>query len=150
MSKVQVKVPIQEIAHSVTDVDSSSKAGDYDGSSHVVSKGKTTPKSKRIAKEKVKKGRKVAEHTNNNKPVDTKAIDDAMADYNMRPSDKPKRGRKPVREDIYISESLEKIDTMESRLVNEKLTLSAKERDELRNKASALRSRVNRKLEHRS
>ena len=55
-----------------------------------------------------------------------------------------------MREDIYISESLEKIDHMEARLLNEKATLSAKERDELRNKASALRSRVNRKLEHRN
>ena len=32
----------------------------------------------------------------------------------------------------------------------EKETLSSKEREELRNKASALRSRVNRKLEHRT
>lgn len=54
-----------------------------------------------------------------------------------------------MREDIYISDSLKKIKEMESRLTNEKGTLTAKERDELRNKASALRSRVNRKLEHR-
>ena len=32
----------------------------------------------------------------------------------------------------------------------EKDTLTSKEREELRNKASALRSRVNRKLEHRT
>lgn len=73
-----------------------------------------------------------------------------MADFQKRDPAQPRRGRKPVREDIYISDSLAKIEAMESRLVDEKATLSAKERDELRNKASALRSRVNRKLEHRS
>lgn len=141
---------MQEILHSVTDVDSSSKVGDQDGSSHVGKKGKMTCKTKRKTKATGKKALKVAEHTNNDQPVDTKAIEDAMAQYNMRPFDKPKRGRKPVREDIYISESLEKIESMESRLVLERTTLLPKERDELRNKASALRSRVNRKLEHRT
>mmetsp|Transcript_27216 Transcript_27216/g.36364 ORF Transcript_27216/g.36364 Transcript_27216/m.36364 type:complete len:121 (-) Transcript_27216:98-460(-) len=39
---------------------------------------------------------------------------------------------------------------MEQRMVDEKDTLTPKMREELRNKASALRSRVNRKLEHRT
>ena len=73
-----------------------------------------------------------------------------MAMYNQRPVDQPKRGRKPVREDIYISTSLAKIEEMEQRLQNERSSLTTKQRDELRNKASALRSRVNRKLEHRT
>ena len=55
-----------------------------------------------------------------------------------------------MREDIYISESLAKIKDMEDRLKNERDTLKPEERDMLRNKASALRSRVNRKLEHRT
>ena len=83
-------------------------------------------------------------------PVDNDAIESAMAEFNKRTPDQPKRGRKPVREDIYISGSLAKIDAMEGRLKAEKDTLTPKERDELRNKASALRSRVNRKLEHRT
>ena len=39
---------------------------------------------------------------------------------------------------------------METRIIVEKETLTVKEREELRNMASALRSRVNRKLEHRT
>ena len=39
---------------------------------------------------------------------------------------------------------------MEKRMVDEKDTLTPKQREELRNKSSALRSRVNRKLEHRT
>ena len=108
-----------------------------------------TCKTKRKAKATVKKTRKITTAIED-KPIDNRAIDDAMAHYNLRAPDQPKRGRKPVREDIYISESLEKINDMERRLVEEKSTLLAKERDELRNKASALRSRVNRKLEHRT
>lgn len=65
----------------------------------------------------------------------------------MRPADKPKRGRKPKQEDKYISDSLRSIDEMERRLVDEKGKLTPDERDQLRNKASALRSRVNRKIE---
>ena len=83
-------------------------------------------------------------------PVNEKAIKDAMAQFKMRDPELPKRGRKPVREDIYISTSLEKIEEMEKRLIEQKGKLSAKERDELRNKASALRSRVKRKIEQRS
>lgn len=82
-------------------------------------------------------------------PIDNDALNNALANFKVRNPDQPRRGRKPVREDIYISDSLKKIKDMESRLTNEKGTLTAKERDELRNKASALRSRVNRKLEHR-
>ena len=83
-------------------------------------------------------------------PIDTQAIDNALKVYQKRDPTQPRRGRKPVREDIYITESLAKIEMMEKRLAEEKNTLSSKERDELRNKASALRSRVNRKLEHKS
>ncbi len=68
----------------------------------------------------------------------------------MRPADKPKRGRKPKHEEKYISDSLKSIDEMERRLVDEKGILTPDERDQLRNKASALRSRVNRKIEQRS
>ena len=105
---------------------------------------------KRTTKAKQKKNHRIDAAVVDEKPVDNTAIKEAMEHYNMRAPDQPKRGRKPVREDIYISESLEKINTMEARLQNERDTLTSKERDELRNKASALRSRVNRKLEHRT
>ena len=138
-------------AHSVTCLDSS--LGEEDDESlhdllHVTPK---TCKTKRVAKSANKTTRKTLRATNKNQaPVDNVAIDNAMAEFAKRNPDQPRRGRKPVREDIYISESLAKIDAMEERLKKEKETLSSKERDELRNKASALRSRVNRKLEARS
>ena len=105
---------------------------------------------KRTNKAKQKKNRRIDAAVVDEKPIDNTAIKEAMDHYNMRAPDQPKRGRKPVREDIYISESLEKINAMEARLQKERDTLTSKERDELRNKASALRSRVNRKLEHRT
>ena len=108
-----------------------------------------TTQRKRSTKAKKKYNKKVDAAVDET-PVDNTAIKQAMDHYNMRAPDQPKRGRKPVREDIYISESLEKINYMEARLQNERETLTPKERDELRNKASALRSRVNRKLEHRT
>ena len=108
-----------------------------------------TSQTKRTNKARQKKNSKI-DAAVDEKPVDNTAIKQAMDHYNMRAPDQPKRGRKPVREDIYISESLEKINFMEARLQNERDTLTTKQRDELRNKASALRSRVNRKLEHRT
>ena len=72
-----------------------------------------------------------------------------MAKYVQRDPTMPRRGRKPVREDVYITTSLQKIEKMERQLKDEAGRLTTKERDELRNKASALRSRVNRKLESR-
>ena len=75
---------------------------------------------------------------------------EAEAKFKRPDPTKPKRGRKPVREDIYISESLARIETMETRMIVEKETLTVKEREELRNTTSALRSRLKRKLEHRS
>ena len=82
--------------------------------------------------------------------IDQAAIQSALDAHKARPEGQPRRGRKPVKEDVYITSSLVKIDEMEARLVNEKATLTPDERDQLRNKASALRSRVNRKLEHRN
>ena len=55
-----------------------------------------------------------------------------------------------MREDLYIKESLDKLAEMAAQLENEKDTLTTKKRDELRCKSSALRSRVNRKLELRA
>lgn len=78
------------------------------------------------------------------------AIAEAIAQHQMRPPDQPRRGRKPVKEDKYISDSLKSIAAMEQRLIDEKGSLTPDERDQLRNKASALRSRVNRKIEQRS
>ena len=88
------------------------------------SAGKESLKGKRALKQQEKKrsGRKAAKNTTSSvnsdedKPIDNSAIDNAMAVYNQRPADQPKRGRKPVREDIYISESLAKIEEMEQRL----------------------------------
>ena len=74
----------------------------------------------------------------------------AVAEFNEKDTTKPKRGRKAREQDEYISSSLLKIGNWEKRLIDEKDTLTPKERDELRNKASALRSRVNRKIEQKS
>ena len=53
-----------------------------------------------------------------------------------------------MKEDVYISNSQIKIEEMEKNLKTDK-TLTPALRDALRNKASALRSRVNKKLENR-
>ena len=73
-----------------------------------------------------------------------------MTDFANKDPTLPRRGRKPREEEEYISTSLQKIEMWEKRLHEEKGTLTGKERDELRNKASALRSRVNRKIESKS
>ena len=75
-------------------------------------------------------------------------IETAVARFQARDPEKPRRGRKPVKEDVYISTSQIKIEEMEMNLKTDK-TLTTTQRDALRNKASALRSRVNKKLENR-
>ena len=83
-------------------------------------------------------------------PFNPDVVIEAEAKFKRPDPTKPKRGRKPVREDIYISESLAKIEMMETSMIVEKEMLTQNEREELRNTASTLRSRVNRKLEHRT
>ena len=73
-----------------------------------------------------------------------------MAQYELKDPTKLRRGRKPVRDDIYISQTLAKLKTMEKQLETEKNTLTPVEVEKLRNKASALRSRLNKKLEQKT
>lgn len=112
----------------------------------------STVKAKRTEKAGTKKSRRVAKATLQaaSQPFNPEVIKQAVAEYERKDPTQPRRGRKPVREDIYIEESLKKINEMEGRMRDERDTLTSKEREELRNKASALRSRVNRKLEHRT
>jgi len=77
-------------------------------------------------------------------------VDQVLSKRTKDGSQAKRRGRKPQQEDVYITKSLETIEKLEARLVTEKDTLNKKERKMLRSQASALRSRVNRKLEHRS
>ena len=60
---------------------------------------------------------------------------------------KSKRGRKPVEDDIYIKQSIEKIAEWERQLDEEKDKMSDKEYKLLYSKKSALQSRVKRKQE---
>jgi len=93
---------------------------------------------------------KNAVQENHEEPFNTEIIEQAVKKYERKDANKPRRGRKPVREDVYIQESLEKIAAMEKRLVDEAESLSEKEKESIRNTASALRSRLNRKLEKKS
>ena len=58
------------------------------------------------------------------KPLDQNVINNAIAQFKNKDLSKPQKGRKPKREDIYISESLEKIRLMEQQLVDGKDTLT--------------------------
>lgn len=105
---------------------------------------------KRKQKAHAKCSKRVAIKTNEaaGTSFNSKIIEDAVANFQRKDPEKPRRGRKPIREDIYIETSLNKIAEMEKKLKEENLT--SKEHESLRNKASALRSRVNRKLEQKS
>ena len=60
---------------------------------------------------------------------------------------KKKRGRKNVESNKYMFESQKKIDELQTKLKNDK-SLSAKDKQKIRNQISAQRSRLNKKQEH--
>ena len=66
---------------------------------------------------------KAAQQTED-KTFDQNVINNAIAQFKSKDPSKPQKGRKPKREDIYISESLEKIKLMEQQLVDEKDSLT--------------------------
>ena len=108
---------------------------------------------KRQAKNQSKRRQRKQQNTveeNDQKPFNAEIIEEAVKKFERKDANKPRRGRKPVREDKYIQESLEKIAAMEKRLEDEAESLTDKEKESLRNTASALRSRLNRKLEKKS
>ena len=116
------------------------------------SKKETGAPAKRTAKAKAKSDAKKAKaaQLSEGKPFDEEVITSAVEQFKHKDPSKPSKGRKPIREDIYISQSLEKISQMEQRLIDEKDTLTDKEKQMLRNKASALKTRVNAKLGKKS
>ena len=61
--------------------------------------------------------------------------------------EKSKRGRKPVKDEIYIKESFKKISEWEAQLEKGKDTMDKDEYNKLYCKMSALKSRVKRKQE---
>ena len=75
------------------------------------SKQETGAPAKRTAKAQAKTNAKKAKaaQSTEHKPFNENVISDAIKQFKHKDPSKPQKGRKPIREDIYISDSLEKI-----------------------------------------
>ena len=76
---------------------------------------------------------KVNEDEKSYGPVDYDRIRKAVKKIEERPVNQPRRGRKPLKEDQYLSDSLKRIDELELRLVTEKDNLTTHDKDIIRN-----------------